>query len=492
MKMKWIAVTLAAMCCISTIPDGTVTAEDSINLMDYTTDYDAVNAADSIMFSGNQVLLTFDLMVQVEGCCIDPDYMEWEISGTADVTYTSDSFFESLSYEENYANTYCLITAESAGTVCVKGTEINPYTQTEMGTIYWNLNVGEDGHFDGTVNHDEPTELPDWIPQSFAQAMEFDNTYGKHHVEDGLICCVRYEQSGKDDYAIDASTSTAEYELLSQEIYELTLPEKPDETDTEAYEAYLLELDELGISESSIDYIDTSFRYEVFAYKPTSAGTLSLDWAAGFGLTNPHAVMHFDIAEDGTITQTDLNAWLPDSDAEWWDFYAAHKGVNIINGYIVYCDQVAGDGGYQLYTEQTGIGKAELIADYTVGLTTLEPLGGGASNTVMVYQPLTPGTVKMTFTEKRSWEEDILSETVKCYELGKDGSITEINESEVIYLNPGDCDLDGSFSIVDVIQMQKYLMGQGELTCWKNADFCQDNKIDGFDLAVMKRMLLAK
>ncbi len=492
MKMKWIAGTLAAMCCISAIPAGTVTAEDSVNLMDYTMDYDAVNAADSIMFSGNQVLLTFDLMVQVEGCCIDPDYMEWEISGTADVTYTSDSFFESLSYEENYANTYCLITAESAGTVCVKGTEINPYTQTEIGTIYWNLNVGEDGHFDGTVNHDEPTELPDWIPQNFTEALEFNNTYGKHRVADGLICCVRYEQIGKDDYAIDASTSTAEYELLSQEIYEFVLPEKPDETDLEAYEAYQRELETLGISEYAIDNVEASFRYEVFVYKPISSGTLSLDWVAGFGLTNPYGVMHFDIAEDGAITQTDLSAWLPDSDAEWQEFYAAHKGVNIVNGYIVYCDQVAIDGGYQLYTAQDGIGKAELITEYTVSHKTVELLDGGTTNTLKVYRPFIPGTVKMTFTEKRSWVEDILSETVKCYEIGNDGSITEIAESDVIYPKPGDCDLDGGLTIVDTIQMQKYLLGQAELTCWQNADLNQDLRIDGFDLAMMKKMLLTE
>lgn len=498
MRKQIFAAISAFMLCLTPLTvsaDGTIStgseAAEEINLSDYTTDYDALHEADGVMFSGNQVLITFDLMVQVEGCCIDPDQMEWEISGTADATYTSDSFFESLSYEENYANTYCLITAESAGTVCVKGTEIDPYTQTEIGTFYWNLNVGEDGNFDGTVNHDEPTELPDWIPQSFAEAMEFHNTYGKNRVADDLICCVRLEQTGRDDYAIDAGTSTADYILLSQALYTFTMPEKPDETDTEAYEAYLQQLDELGISESDADYVDVSFQYEVFVYKPTSAGTLSLDWAAGFGLTNPYAVMHFDIAEDGTITQTDLFSWLPDSADEYHAFHAAYGGVTVQNGYIVYCDNVAIDGGYQLYTEQTGIGRAELILDYSISETTLVPIDGGGGNTIMVYKPVTPGTLKMTFTQEQYWLPDsAVSTIVKCFEIGNDGSIKEIDESEVIELNPGDCNLDGTVSVADMIMLQKYLLGKSALTCWQNADLCTDNRINAFDLCIMKQTLL--
>ena len=61
---------------------------------------------------------------------------------------------------------------------------------------------------------------PDWIPNSFAQAMQFENTYGKHHIgEDGLICCVRKEQIGKNDYEIGTDGSTANHTVISQDFY---------------------------------------------------------------------------------------------------------------------------------------------------------------------------------------------------------------------------------------------------------------------------------
>ena len=167
MKKKVFALLAAFTLCLSSMPasaSGTIVldpeaAEEAVILSDYTTDCSALSEADHIMFSGNQVLLKMDLMVQVSGCEITASEMEWEVSGTANVTYQSDSFFKSVSYEENYANTYCLITANSPGTVHVKGQEFNLVTGLEGAEFYWNLTVGEDGNFEETVTYDEPVEL---------------------------------------------------------------------------------------------------------------------------------------------------------------------------------------------------------------------------------------------------------------------------------------------------------------------------------------------
>ena len=44
----------------------------------------------------------------------------------------------------------------------------------------------------------ESTEkLPEWVPTDFESALEFRNTYGATHVEDGLICAVFWEQAEK-------------------------------------------------------------------------------------------------------------------------------------------------------------------------------------------------------------------------------------------------------------------------------------------------------
>ncbi len=62
-----------------------------------------------------------------------------------------------------------------------------------------------------------------------------------------------------------------------------------------------------------------------------------------------------------------------------------------------------------------------------------------------------------------------------------------VSEQELLL---GDCNLDGKFSVADVVMLQKWLLCAGDLTCWQNEDFCADNHIDAFDLCNMKRELL--
>lgn len=54
----------------------------------------------------------------------------------------------------------------------------------------------------------------------------------------------------------------------------------------------------------------------------------------------------------------------------------------------------------------------------------------------------------------------------------------------------GDVNQDGSFTLNDVIMLQKWLLCSGSLTDWIAGDLDSNEKIDGFDLAIMKRMLL--
>ncbi len=56
----------------------------------------------------------------------------------------------------------------------------------------------------------------------------------------------------------------------------------------------------------------------------------------------------------------------------------------------------------------------------------------------------------------------------------------------------GDVTLDGAFNVTDVIALQKWLLAvpNQALQSWENGDFCADGKLDGFDLAMMKRNLM--
>lgn len=56
----------------------------------------------------------------------------------------------------------------------------------------------------------------------------------------------------------------------------------------------------------------------------------------------------------------------------------------------------------------------------------------------------------------------------------------------------GDVNADGEFGIADVILLQKWLLAVPDthLANWKAADFCEDNKLNVFDLCLMKRELI--
>ena len=57
----------------------------------------------------------------------------------------------------------------------------------------------------------------------------------------------------------------------------------------------------------------------------------------------------------------------------------------------------------------------------------------------------------------------------------------------------GDINADGEFNVADVVLLQKWLLAVPDthLANWKAADFCQDDKLNVFDLCLMKRELIS-
>lgn len=68
------------------------------------------------------------------------------------------------------------------------------------------------------------------------------------------------------------------------------------------------------------------------------------------------------------------------------------------------------------------------------------------------------------------------------------------NIEETPVTTMGDVNGDSKFNIADVVLLQKWLLGSPDtqLTNLKAADFCKDNRLDVFDLCLMKRDLLEK
>ena len=57
----------------------------------------------------------------------------------------------------------------------------------------------------------------------------------------------------------------------------------------------------------------------------------------------------------------------------------------------------------------------------------------------------------------------------------------------------GDVNGSGTFEIADVVTLQNWLLGRTtELADWKAADLCEDDKLDVFDLGLLKSRLLSQ
>lgn len=58
----------------------------------------------------------------------------------------------------------------------------------------------------------------------------------------------------------------------------------------------------------------------------------------------------------------------------------------------------------------------------------------------------------------------------------------------------GDVNDDGNFDIADIVTFQKWLLAvpDAKLKNWKAADFCKDDRLDVFDLYLMRRALIYK
>lgn len=204
------------------------------------------------------------------------------------------------------------------------------------------------------------------------------------------------------------------------------------------------------------------------------------------------------LTNDGTY-QTALAA-VPNSPyfaAHRWDSYISPSGLGQFALRIDGFDKVESlyhsyasygyswsNGHYLCYYEANGIGKfyeacplteTGTVESFTIDFSDSSQLYAlnGMKETTVAYQPLTI--------------YGISGSTAESYAEGNSIAFIAI-ASDV----RGDINADGKFTIEDVILLQKWLLAVPgvNLSNWKNGDLMEDNRLDVFDLCLMKRALL--
>ena len=134
----------------------TITLESQQESLEkYTKSYEALKSARAVVFEGNRALVKVPVIVKKDGCVIEPGKIEYELTGTADASCKSGSCINSISYDENYAMGYCLITADSPGIVRL-------YAHgAECLITYMNLTVDENVNFKEEYTTEKPVPTGD-------------------------------------------------------------------------------------------------------------------------------------------------------------------------------------------------------------------------------------------------------------------------------------------------------------------------------------------
>lgn len=107
-----------------------------------------------------------------------------------------------------------------------------------------------------------------------------------------------------------------------------------------------------------------------------------------------------------------------------------------------------------------------------------------------IQKEVTTTTTTTTTTTKAT----TTTTTTKPATTTEKTTTTSTTKGTTIEVVPGDLNGNGKMNMVDLIQMNKYLLGQDTLssTGYAAADVTGDGKVNIFDLALMKQMLLEK
>ena len=246
---------------------------------------------------------------------------------------------------------------------------------------------------------------PDWVPDTYLDALEFSNKYGATHVE-GRYACVVQQRSKSENafYAMECvagnSNNNISYDF-SGNLY-FSAEDAPDKSDTEAYEAYLKRLKAAGISEDTTE-LDNYFRVEV--YESIFSGfdvTLEEGYYSGDDLViNSSNVYSFGYYLSlFNLEERDIFSFMPDSVEEYDEFIKEHGNVCAFNNYVIYCGDVPRYSGVELQMEQNGNARIKEFKSYTIGERVAD-MGnisdGGSVRTVRMYEGIDWGEVNVDF-----------------------------------------------------------------------------------------------
>ena len=315
-------------------------------------------------------------------------------------------------------------------------------------------------------------EDPDWAPADFQSAMNFMDTYGSTHIEDGWLCYVSCIQSESAEYPVQNTFTSGSYNCGYTHEYRLSASQEESGAETADQNA-------------GPNY--AGYEYEVIVVTNVSDLDFDITQTCTYNGYTWEWKWSFSADAAGNITETDIYGWLPDSPAEYRSYLAENGNLSVHGNDIVYLDTVSGSTGSSIWLETAGSAGYEVIADdaFTEQMYRYVMVAGNSCCTVQVVRPTTPGILSVKWSNGRNWDGgEIWHSYSAVYEVGEDLSLTPIG--------CGDLSGDGKTGIADVILLNRYLTCGAALTDVQlaAADLNGDLTVNAEDLTLLKRLLI--
>lgn len=199
-------------------------------------------------------------------------------------------------------------------------------------------------------------------------------------------------------------------------------------------------------------------------------------------------------------TEGDKNEFHRLIDQEYKGDYDYYAGVFVDKNYGTICrltlKNVSFDAYYGMYEtgkvyEWGGMGTAALI--------TINPHLGGVcgKNYGSVSECKASGTIHLeetrtSYNANNAVVYDVFGNPIEDEMLEEFWLIDRYLDNPSYYPLDGDINNDGKFNVADIVLLQKWLLAVPDthLDTWKAADLCTDNRLDVFDLVLIKRELI--
>ena len=234
------------------------------------------------------------------------------------------------------------------------------------------------------------SSFPDWIPQSFDDAVNFRNKYGAVHIGDendsypfydSDLLCVVFKETSYSTKKYDIKNTGGLVTVFYHDVF----------------------VDEVN---------DTA--YEVMTYK--NAATSKPDFKVQFSCDS-ELKKEYSFTSIGTqVVETDIYSWLPDCYEEYRVYGLTYRNVSVKDNYLVFCfDSTAGTAFDWYPTPSNDYDRS--VIDYVMteycNEETPELLDGGEQHRVVVYQAKKDGMAKISYDYAANYGKPYLPEEVE-------------------------------------------------------------------------------